>query len=206
MPSETIEGKRYYTTPDGIRLPSVTTQLSRLSHEGIDDWRNKIGLEEAQKITTQAARRGSAVHSICEKYIRNEQNFTQGAMPANIASFAQIRKFLDAHVNNIRAIEYPLFSYDLGTAGRTDLIAEFDGKDAIIDFKTSRKPKKEEWIKSYFMQGTSYALMANKRININIEDIVILVAVDHEEIQIFHKKVKDYKQETLDFFRFNKEL
>jgi genome maintenance exonuclease 1 len=97
-------------------------------------------------------------------------------------------------------IEYPLYSKRLKTAGRTDLIAEWDGSLAIIDFKTSRKPKKQEWVKNYFLQATCYSLMLQERTGIVCPDIVILISVDDHEPQVFHKKRKDYLEEVVRIF------
>lgn len=186
-----IDGKRHYLTPDGC-FPSVTTVLgSKLDKSSLDAWRAKVGEEEANKISTQAANRGTAIHDMAEKYILG-QDYRRGQMPVNLFTFAPIRDALDKHVTNVYGIEYPLWSKTLNTAGTTDLIADFDGVLSIVDFKTSKRLKEEKYIESYFLQATCYAAMANERLNTDIKRIAIIIAVDHEEPQIFVKSTDDY--------------
>lgn len=194
------DDKRYYILPDGTQVPSVTSVLGSQDHSHLDAWRDRIGHEEADKITRQAGIRGTAIHDLAEKYIRNDPDYEKGHMPINRFDFKMIKKFLDAHVDNIRGIEYPLYSYRLKTAGRTDLIAQWNGTNAIIDFKTSRRIKKEEWIQNYFMQATCYSLMAEELINIYCPIIVIIIAVDHEDPQLFVRERTEFTTKTLNLF------
>ncbi len=194
------DGKRFYVLPNGMQVPSVTTVLSSQGTEHLDKWRQRVGQAEADKITTQAKNRGTAIHTLAERYLLNIEDYDAGAMPVNKFDFQAIRKILDENVDNLIGIEYPLYSYRLKTAGRTDLIAEWQGRPAIIDFKTSRKIKKPEWIENYFLQATCYSLMVQERINISCPDIVIIIAVDHEEPQIFCEKRKNYLDKTLNLF------
>lgn len=194
-------GQRRYQLPDGLLVPSVTTVLSSIKGDHIKQWRERVGEAEADRITNQAKVRGTAVHKLAEDYLMNLEDYSAGSMPINLSDFNRnIRPHLDNHVDNIIGIEYPLWSTRLMTAGRTDLIADWKGHPAIIDFKTSRKPKKEEWIKDYFLQATCYSLMLQERTGIACKDIVILITVDHEEAQVFHKKRKDYIEEVVDIF------
>jgi ATP-dependent exoDNAse (exonuclease V) beta subunit len=183
LTTETIGGQRYYVLPDGLtKLKSVTTLLGeKLDKTALLEWRKRVGEEEAQKVSTQAARRGTAIHGIAERYVLNEENFYRNEMPINVESFKPIKQVLDEHVDNILGIELPLYSKILGCAGRTDLVAEYKGIPSIIDFKTSRKLKKEEWIESYFLQSTIYSMMFEKIYNIEIPQIVIVIAVDDEK-------------------------
>lgn len=197
----TIDGKRYYVLPNGEKFRSVTTVLDgALDKTALHEWRKRVGHEEAQKITTQAARRGTAVHSIAERYVLNEENYLRGAMPSGIDAFKGVQTLLDKHVDNILGIELPLYSVALKTAGRCDLIAEFDGVPSVIDFKTSRKLKKEEWIESYFLQTTVYSMMFEWIYKIKIPQIAILIAVDHESPQLFVKDRGQYVDRVLEIF------
>ena len=201
LTSEIIDGKRWYTIPGGTKVKSVTTILSeKLDKTGLIEWRNKVGEEEANKISTQAARRGTAIHGIAERYVLNEENYTSGEMPVNIDTFNKIRPILDQHVDNIIGVEFPLYSKLYKAAGRTDLIAEYNGITSIIDFKTSRKNKKEEWIESYFLQTTIYALMFEQLYKIPTPQIVIIIAVDHELPQIYVCKKEKYIDRVLEIF------
>ena len=180
--TETIEGQRHYVLPDGTRLKSVTTVLSeKLDKTALLEWKKKVGEEEAKRISVQAARRGTAIHNIAERYVLNEESYySDNEMPINIESFRPIKKVLDEHVDKILGVELPLWSKALGVAGRTDLVAEYDGVASIIDFKTSKKLKKEKWIENYFLQSTIYSMMFERMYSIAIPQIVIIITVDDE--------------------------
>lgn len=196
-----IDGKRYYVLPNGEKFRSVTTVISEATDKtALLEWRARVGEEEAKKISTQAARRGTAVHSIAERYVLNEENYLRDAMPSGIDAFKSIQTLIDKHVDNIYGIELPLYSTTLRTAGRCDLIAEFNGVPSVIDFKTSRKLKKEEWIENYFLQTTCYAMMFSLIYKTIIPQIVVMIAVDHEEPQLFVKDTKDYVNRVLEIF------
>ena len=121
-------------------------------------------------------------------------------MPVNVESFKPIKEILDKHVDNIFGIELPLYNRGLKCAGRTDLVAEFDGTLSIIDFKTSKKMKKAEWIENYFLQATTYSLMAEELTDLKVPQIVILIAVDGEEPQVFIKNRDQYVTKVKEIF------
>lgn len=201
LTTETIDGQRYYVLPDGVcKLKSVTTVLGeKLDKTALLEWRKRVGEEEANRISTQAARRGTAIHDMAEKYVLNESAYTKGHMPINVESFQPLRAALDAHVDNIRGVELPLYSKALGCAGRTDLVAEYDGKLSIIDFKTSRKLKQADWIESYFLQSTIYSMMFQQLYKQEVGQVVILITVDHEpEPQIFIRDRGNYVNRVLE--------
>jgi hypothetical protein len=194
---KTTEGGRRYFTPEGNAYPSITTVLGILSKEGILAWRKKVGEEEANKISRQASVRGTAVHKLAEDYLNNEPNWKEGAISTNLFSFEDIKKIMDKRLDNIWMQEVFLYSDRLKTAGQVDCIAEFDGQLSIIDFKTSRKPKKEEWITSYFIQAAFYAAAFYERTGIPIKQGVILITVDGSEPQVFKINTYDYLQHFL---------
>jgi len=196
--AETTGSGRVYNTPDGNRYPSVTTILSELSKAGIAAWRKRVGTEEANRISTQASTRGTKIHQICEDYLNNKPDYLDGQMPANVFTFKQIQPILDQYIDNIQYLEAPLYSDFLKTAGRVDCIAEFDGKLSIIDFKTSRKPKKKEWISNYFMQASCYAVMYEERTEIPVSRTVVIVAVDGSEPQVFVENRDNFIEEFVD--------
>lgn len=191
LQTTTIDGKRHYQTPDGQVYPSVTTITSLHGKEGILEWRKRVGEEEANKISTKAANRGTRVHKLCEDYLNNELSF-EGAMPNSIAMFKQIQPFIDKHIGKVYGIECPLYSHHLRVAGKSDCIAQFDGKNAVVDFKTANKPKQEHWIQNYFMQCAAYAVAFEERTNISIPRIAIIVAVEGDSPQLFLKKRDEY--------------
>ena len=195
-----------YFTPGGNAYPSITTVLGVLNKEGIIAWRKRVGEEEANKISQQASVRGTAVHKLAEDYLNNDPDWKEGAMPTNLFSFEDIKKIMDKRLNNIWMQEVFLYSDRLKTAGQVDCIAEFDGQLSIIDFKTSRKPKKVEWITSYFIQASFYAAAFYERTGIPIKQGVILITVDHNEPQVFKINTYDYLEHFLSVRKKYKEL
>jgi len=193
---EEYNGKRYYVSPNGVKLPSVTTFLSHFKGDSIQKWRKKVGEEEANKISGRASRRGTKFHSIMESYIGNQENFLKDPdiMPDMRQAFNQFVPILD-RLDNVHYLETMLYSETLGLAGQVDCIAEFDGVPSIIDFKTSLKPKREDWILSYFEQCTCYSLMYEEMTSIRCKQIVVLISVDHEQPQVFVKDRNDYMPE-----------
>ena len=199
LETETINGKRFYKTPEGLLYPSVTTITGQHGKDKILEWRRRVGEEEANRISTKASSRGTRVHKICENYLNNEEDFARKTMPDSIAMFKSIQPLLDEHVNNIHALEIPLYSHHLKVAGRVDCIAEYDGKLSIIDFKTSGRLKEESWIKGYFMQCSAYAVMYEERTGIPVSQIVIMIAVESEHPQVFIKKRNDYIKDFISY-------
>lgn len=183
--AETTSTGRKYQCPDGVSYPSVTTVLSILSEDAIRAWRKRVGEVEANKISHRAATRGTAVHSIIEDYINNKEDYTEGYMPNVIENFKDVKGILDERIGKVYAQEVPLYSSHLGLAGRVDCVAEFDGVLSIVDFKTSRKLKKKEWIEGYFIQESAYAVMWEERTGIPIVNLVTIISVDGEEAQVF---------------------
>lgn len=201
LDEEYIDGKRYYVLDDGTKLKSVTTVLSEKSDKTfLENWKKRLGEEEVQKVVTQANRRGTSVHSLAERYLLNEENYIQNEMPVNVDTFNQLKPHLDKYIDLVYGLELPLYSKTLKTAGRTDLVAKYMGVNSIVDFKTSRKVKKEEWVQNYFTQATVYSMMFEYMYKIEIPQIVIMMAVDHDHPQIFVRNRKDYVEQVLEIF------
>jgi genome maintenance exonuclease 1 len=192
---EEINGKRYYISPNGTKLPSVTTFLSHFKGDSIAKWRKRVGEEEANRVSARASSRGTKFHSLMESYIKNEEHSTyynDALMPDMKQAFRNMLPTLD-RIDNVHYVEAMLYSEAIGLAGQVDCIAEFDGLTSIIDFKTSLKPKKEEWILNYFEQCTAYSLMYEDMTGIQARQIVVLISVDHEiHPQVFVKRRTDY--------------
>ena len=174
----TTDKGRRYTTPEGIKYPSVTTVLSLLSKAGIDKWRERVGEDEANKISFQASNRGTDVHDCLEKYVKNDPDYAKGYMPHITAAVNKIKPVLAERLGTVYAQEVALYSDHLGLAGRVDMIAEWDGVLSVIDWKTSSKEKKTEWVVSYFMQEASYAIMWEERTGQPITQLVTIIACD----------------------------
>lgn len=189
----TPNGRRYIT-PNGDSYASITTILGSIGKESLNEWREAVGEEEANRICHHAATRGTAMHDITERYLNNEREwFKSTDMPHTRALFNSIRPILDRNVKEIFLQEKPLYSDLLRTAGRVDLIADFNGTLSIVDFKTSRRRKTSDGISNYFQQATAYALMFEERTGIKINQIVIVMAVDDDRTPIvFIEKTKHF--------------
>ena len=192
LPTENIDGKRYYITPTGEKYPSVTSVTGLLNRDGIKKWRKRVGEKTANKISTQAARHGTSAHQLFEDYIKGD-NFEEkfkGAMPTTQQAFISLEKQLN-QIGVVHGLESPLYSHNLQLAGRVDCIAEYDGKLSVIDFKTSAKPKKEEWIQNYFIQETAYAKMFEELTGETIHAIITMIAVSDGSSQLFIEQPSD---------------
>jgi len=195
LKTENIEGKRFYVTPKGNKYVSITSLLGNLSKQSIIEWRRRVGEAEANKISRQASSRGTRVHNLCESYIQNQERILEGVLPDAIDMFNSIVPLLD-RIDNIHVVEGALYSDDLGVAGRTDLIGEFDEKLSVIDYKTSRKRKTWEMCHGYFMQGAFYAHAYEELTGIPINDLVIIMAVESDKPLLF-RETKDRWLEPL---------
>ena len=193
--SVTEDGSRKYTTPEGKVYPSVTTILSHSTDKSfLVKWRKKVGEEEANKIVKKSSGRGTKLHSVCEKYLLNELNDMKirMMMPDIKDFFLQLRPHIDKNVGNVYGLEQALYSDRLRMAGRTDCIAEWDGKLSIVDYKNSIKEKREDWIQNYFIQCTAYAEMFEDRTGLPIEQIVVAIANEEGTPQIFIREKSKY--------------
>ena len=186
--TETINGKRFYVV-DGEKYPSITTVLSERNKEGLVRWRQSVGNDVANNIMRTAAKRGTAVHTLVENYLNNEELSKQDVLP--LALFTLLKPALD-NINSIRIQEGSLYSNKWKIAGRVDCIAEYDGVLSVIDFKTSRQEKKEEWVENYFIQGSAYCEMYEERFGTPINQIVILIVTEDGAVQIFKKDKSNY--------------
>jgi ATP-dependent exoDNAse (exonuclease V) beta subunit len=189
-------GQRFYKFPSvDDYYPSVTTVTGIRSRESIAKWRARVGEEEANRVSARASSRGSQFHAILEEHIKgtlDEQKYQKHPLALNM--FKMARKTL-GRVDNIHALETPLYSHLFGLAGRVDCIAEFDKELAVIDFKTSTKEKRESYIENYFVQETAYAAMFYERTGIKVKKIVTLIATEEGSIQVFQKyNLDDYLQ------------
>ena len=176
---------RVYTTPNGRKYPSVTTVLSLLTEDVIQAWRKRVGEEEANRVGGRAAARGTQVHAIIERYLKNED--TTNYLPHIRQSLENVRPILDKSVGKIFRLEAPLYSDHLGVAGRVDMVGEFDGVPSIVDFKTSKRVKTKDKIHNYFCQMSAYAIMWEERTGMPIVNTVIVMDVDDNEPIVFRE-------------------
>ena len=181
---EMIDGVRYYDTPAGQKLVSITSIISHYNREIFTKWRKRVGVEEANKITKAATSRGTDMHTLVENYMLNKELPT--VQPLSEFLFKQAKPDLDK-IDNIHAIEQALFSRELGVAGTVDCIAEYDGELAVIDFKTSKKPKPEKWIEHYYVQCAAYACMLYEMTGIMVKKFVIIMSCENGEVEVYEQ-------------------
>jgi len=188
----------------GEKYHSVTTVIGHSKKKSIYEWRQRVGEEEANKISKRATSRGNKTHKLIEEYLSNRELSKYKDDVLSMGMFYQVRPILN-EINNIHALEAPLYSKLLRIAGRVDCIAEYKNELAIIDFKTSTKPKKEEWIHDYFAQETAYAIMFQELTGLKVRKLVTIIACESGEPQVFEiydkktyaRKLKEY----IDAFR-----
>ncbi len=194
------DGVRHYLTPEGLKLPSVTTVLSKSDpnkEKMLAKWRDKIGHAEAKQITNNSAGRGTKLHKIIEKYLKGEPDYRNQVTPDAFAMFLTLKPYLE-RMDNIYCLEQAMYSSRLGVSGTIDCVGEFDGIMSIIDFKNSRRIRTEEMIVTYFLQATAYALMWYEWRGFNdIKQIVVMMAVENEQPQVFIKLPIDYVKPLL---------
>jgi genome maintenance exonuclease 1 len=188
----TTSDSRLYVTPEGKKYPSASTISGVLNRDAIAAWRARVGVVEANKISKRGCDRGTSVHLIAEKYLLGTLTAQErmGMMPTLKELFLQLRGVFDTHIDVVYAIEQPLYSDRLRVAGRADGIVRWDGKLTILDTKTANKPKPEEWILNYFVQTAAYAEMLQERTGLEVDNIVIAMAVEGELLPTVYQKSK----------------
>ena len=187
---ETVDGVRYYKIPDEdelLKLVSITSITSHFNKQIFLDWRKRVGNEEADRITKAATTRGTDMHTLTEHYLKNEK--LPKVPPISDFLFKISKKEL-GRINQIHTLEGALYSKQLGIAGTVDCIAEHDGQLAIIDFKTSKKPKPREWIEHYFVQAMAYGCMLYEMKNIAVKKLVIIMACENGECVVYEETNK----------------
>lgn len=187
---ETVNGSRKYATPDGEKLPSVTTILdatkSEESKKALMEWRNRVGHKRAQEITTEAAGRGTRMHKFIEDYIKTGILNEPGSNPYSIQSQKMAKSIIEqglCKLDEAWGVEVPLY-FPKVYAGTTDLCGVHDGQEAIMDHKQSNKVKKREWIEDYFVQSAAYATAHNELYGTNIrKGVIFMCTADNQYLE-----------------------
>lgn len=184
-----IDGVRYYKVPDGdewTTLVSVTSVISHWKADFFKKWRERVGEEAANRKTLRATSRGTDMHTLTEHYLRNEElpdvNIPISKILFNIAK-PELNK-----IDNIIVQEQAMYSLQLGIAGTPDCIAEYDGELAIIDFKTSERPKPRDWIEGYFVQASAYACMLYELTGLKAKKLVIIMACEDGDCVVYEER------------------
>ena len=183
---ELIDSVRYYTLPSvNKKLVSITSVISHYKKDFFDNWRKKVGIEKANKITKKATSRGTDTHSLIESYLLNEN--LPSVQPISEYLF-KIAKPTINRIDNIHCLESSLYSEVLGVAGSVDTIAEFDGELAVIDYKTSKEPKPVDWIEGYFVQTMFYGMAFYEMTGIKIKKLVIIMTCENGECVVYEEQ------------------
>ena len=171
-------GKRQYVGESGKPVPSVTTVLSdTVDKTALLNWRKRVGEEEANRVSRESAGLGTKVHNAIEKYILQEEYEIKGNNFISVMAESMTNEMINnglSKVDELWGVEVGLIAEGL-YAGTSDAIGIYEGEDAIIDFKTSKKIKPRKWIEDYFMQGCAYALAHNEMMGTEIRKVVILM-------------------------------
>jgi hypothetical protein len=207
IPRTEIDGKRRYATPDGEKLPSVTTILdatkSEESKQALQNWRKRVGVVKAQEITTEAAGRGTRMHKWLENYIKTGETGDPGSNPYSIQSHTMAHSIIRqglSKCNEYWGTEVPLY-FPKVYAGTTDLCGVHDGSEAIMDHKQTNKPKKREWIDDYFVQLAAYANAHNELYDTNIRKGVIFMCDPNAMYQEFIIEGSEFDKYTDMWFK-----
>ena len=200
---QTNEGRKY-VTPGGHAVASVTTILEKTKSEekkqALQEWRKRVGTVKAQEITTEAANRGTSMHSHLEHWLahgilENKSNLVH-QHSAKMAS-SIIDNYLNPHLDEWWGSEVGLYYPEL-YAGTTDLVGVYNGVPSIIDFKQTNKPKKTEWIEDYFLQAAAYAAAHNAVHGTDIKQGVILMCSKDVEPQNWVVDLTEYEAKWFD--------
>jgi len=198
---KSVEGKRKYLTPDGNAVASVTTVLDATKDKThLIAWRKRVGEKKAQEITTEAAGVGTRMHKYLEDYVETGEWPTPGSNPYAQQAHKmaeQIKENALAHVDEIWGSEVQLYVPQM-YAGTTDLVGQYKGQPAIMDFKQSNKPKKEEWIVDYFLQLVAYAEAHNEMFGTNIREGHVFICcrdLTYQQFDIWPDEYDDWRNE-----------
>lgn len=209
---EQTDGSRKYVTPDGYKVPSVTTIISATAPKekliALQNWRKSVGEKRATEITTEAANRGTRMHKWLENYIKNGNTGDPGSNPYSLQSYNMAQLIISRGLSNCNEFwgtEISLYFPQI-YAGTTDLVGVHNGIECIMDHKQTNKPKKREWIDDYFLQLAAYATAHNEVYNTNIRKGVIFMCskdVEYQEfivegnefdnyVSLWYKKLEEY--------------
>jgi len=193
---ESVNGKRLYACPDGNSVASVTTILDKTKDKtGLIEWRKRVGDAKAQEIVTEAASIGTRMHKFLEDYVESGNWPSAGSNPYSQQANKMATTIKDNALSKIDEIwgsEVQLYHPKI-YAGTTDLVGVFNGKESIMDFKQTNKPKKEEWVEDYKLQLTAYALAHNELYGTNIQEGHVFMCSRNNEYQQFDVYPDEFK-------------
>jgi len=189
------DGTRYYKVDGALAYPSVTSVISFIKAEKFAEWRKRVGEEEANRVTKQATTRGTKLHRVFEVYLQNGdyQALDEWQSPLIQLMFKYAKPYIDKRLDRIYQQETNMYSSRLCLAGTVDLICEVDGELSIVDFKTSKQEKPEEWLEDYFVQLSAYWAMFSERTGVVPKKLVVFLVGENGDVQIVERRnVIDY--------------
>ena len=196
LSSTTKAGIRFYDV-NGEFYPSITTCIGKQKdkQKGLQAWRDRVGEDAAKHISRTAAVRGTAFHTLCEEYVNgNDIKHLKSKHFLAWHMFGELKSHINEHLNGVVLQETTMYSDEYKVAGRSDLIAEWDGKLSIVDYKTTTKMKKPEWIQDYFVQCSAYAKMFEEHTGYSVDDLVIAMVAEDGQVEIFKSKTELHLQ------------
>ena len=202
-------GTRFYLTPDGNKYPSVTSVFSVLDNPHIDEWKKRVGEEEARKVAARAANRGTWLHEQCEYLLKGGEKYLDARDVISSMIYKPLWdsfKPIVSRIGDTHAIETQLYSNYLKVAGTVDCIGYWEGKLSVIDFKTSSRRKTHDSIDSYWMQTSAYSYMWYELTGMAAAQLVILMAVEDDEPLVFVDKRKNWQQQFINIRKKYREV
>ena len=199
---QTVDGNRMYSDNQGGIYHSISFLLKLLStdNESLNAWKRDVGESVAKKILRDAIARGNLFHEICEVYLKNGCGCQYENEILPYTMFQNVKSELNK-IDNIMAIELPMASQNLGFAGKLDVLAEYNGILSIVDFKSSRKKKRETYCKNWFIQETAYSLLVEDIFDIPVGQLVTISAAEDGTTEIFVKQRDEFIPEVQELLR-----
>ena len=200
-----VNDQRHYDVGDE-KLPSVTTILSATQSDekkaSLSKWRQNVGENKADFIMNEAANRGTIMHRVLEGYLlgQNHADFSDLGIEAGVMAQTNIESGIKDHLDEIWRSEITVY-YPKLYAGATDLAGVYNGRESIIDFKQSNKPKRREWITDYFLQLAAYAMAHNYVYGTNIQSGIILMCTKDNYFQKFEVKDEEFQRFSWEWLR-----
>jgi len=191
-----VNGMRFYEAPNGLKYPSITTVLGKQpgKQKGLQEWRQRVGAQQAAIISGKAARRGTAFHQCVEDYLKNQQINGEHKQKNFLAyhMFQEAKGQLDDNIDQVVLQEQAMYSDIFKVAGRCDMIGIWQNELAVVDFKTTTTMKKREWLEDYFIQCSAYASMYEEHTGEAVDQLIIFMVAEDGQIEIFREDTKDY--------------
>jgi len=196
------EAGRHYDV-NGKPLPSVTTVISHANRKKWAEWRRRVGEEEANRVNRKATKRGTGFHKVAEVYIDNGDYKTlKEWTPLVQLMFQSAKSVMDTRLDTIYCQEVQMYSEKLGVAGTVDLICEFDNELAVVDFKTAKSEKPEEWLEDYFVQLSAYWGMFSEKTGVVPRKLVVFLVGENGDVQIVERRnIMHYLTTLQDYVR-----